>query len=294
MTESPGLILYNKESAAISVRDTVQELCQAGVDKMISVKGQKLHFQGFAVDTRKEHIYWSFTDCLVKTCMDGRIIRQEVISDGHLGDITYYNGNIYGTMERGPLPGHAWDDWTGFCIDVFNEELKLQQQIELPQVQEYYIEKTNGICGVDGIAFGKSPEGGIHMMLGCGLFWEPKYDRQVILQFSPEGRYEKEYLISTGNTPYGIQNLEYEADRGYWWFSTYPKEKVYQSEYNLFQLDGDIKTILGKWKYSTPYGLASLGGGKFLTSADTGGDGDHAGYAYLSSFSSVHGIERLE
>ena len=64
--------------------------------KHTEVLHQNLHMQGFSTDG--ENMYWSFTDSLVKTKKSGLMLRQVPIPAGHLGDIVYYNGKIYGTV----------------------------------------------------------------------------------------------------------------------------------------------------------------------------------------------------
>ena len=57
--------------------------------KYCEVLHQNLHMQGFTTDG--EHMYWSFTDSLVKTTKNGTVLVQVRIPAGHLGDIDYYN-----------------------------------------------------------------------------------------------------------------------------------------------------------------------------------------------------------
>lgn len=50
------------------------------------------------------------------------------------------------------------------------------------------------------------------------------------------GPLEREYRIPTGNTVYGIQNLDYDEESGEFWFSTYGKSAPYQPEETLYRL----------------------------------------------------------
>ena len=46
------------------------------------------------------------------------------------------------------------------------------------------------------------------------------------------------YFLYTGNTTYGIQNLEYDANTGYWFAAVYPGKKSAFPNYSLFAIDG--------------------------------------------------------
>ncbi len=60
---------------------------------------QSKHVQGVAADGNG-HVYFSFTDSLIKTDMDGNVVGSVTGISGtlHLGDISYYDGKIYGSL----------------------------------------------------------------------------------------------------------------------------------------------------------------------------------------------------
>ena len=256
--------------------------------KSISVLNQNCHLQGFSTDNEKKYIYWSFTDSLVKTNIAGTMISQVHIGNGHLGDVDYYNGKIYVSFLGDALPGKAWDDWTSFYIYVFDAtDLKLIDKIRLSECEKYkeiagQENDTRGFSGVDGVAIGRDPESGerkIH--IACALITDERYANQIILQLSLDGNYEKEFYINTGNTVYGIQNLDYDEEAGHFWFTTYGSSKPFQAKNTLFKIDSDLKTILAQHPYSTPYGFDCLGEGKYFASAQAGVNGKRSGTAYL-------------
>jgi hypothetical protein len=59
-----------------------------------------MHVQGIAVDKTKGHVYFSFTDKLVKTDLSGKLIGSVTGLVGHLGDLDISeNGKVYGSLE---------------------------------------------------------------------------------------------------------------------------------------------------------------------------------------------------
>lgn len=253
----------------------------------IRVDHQNCHMQGFS--SGNGYMYWSFTDSLVKTTMGGTMKSQVEIFGGHLGDCDYHDGKIYASYLQNSLSGHAWEDWSGFKIYVFDaNDLKTLDVINLDICDKYKSitctpGDTRGFQGVDGVTFAPDPRGGgeVKMLVACALYTGEKYSNQIILQFTPDGRYETEYHIPTGNTVFGIQNLDYDADANEFWFSTYGGSEPYMPRETLYCVSGDMKQIRRKYAFSTPYGLECLGGGRFYASIQSGVNGDRSGSAYL-------------
>ncbi len=243
--------------------------------KSYEVLHQNYHLQGFTTDG--DHLYWSFTDSLVKTNRKNTVLAQVPVRDGHLGDIDYRDGKIYGTVLGDSLAGDPWGVWTSFFVYVFDAEtLVLQKTIRLDPCYRMYRapEKNAGFCGVDGIA--AVPDG--TLWLAGGLYTGEAYDRQMLLHISMRGELLDIRYFSTGNTPFGIQNLDYEEDTGRFWFSTYLAEKPYQAKASLYCADG--RDIVEAYEFCTPYGFHALGGGRYLASAQAGVNGNRQGYAY--------------
>lgn len=95
---------------------------------------------------------------------------QAEVFGGHLGDIDYYDGKIYGSYLGNALPGHAWDDWTCFKIYVFDaSDLRVLNVINMDICDEYKRisgtpADTRGFSGIDGVAFGGNPGTGAQKM----------------------------------------------------------------------------------------------------------------------------------
>lgn len=159
----------------------------------IKVVNQNYHMQGFT--SGGGFVYFSFTDSLVKTTPTGTVKCQTEVHGGHLGDIDYYDGKIYGSYLGNALPGHAWDDWTCFKIYVFDaSDLRLLDVIHMDVCDEYKRVSgtpadTRGFSGIDGVAFGKEPGTGARkMFVACATITGERYADQILLQCTTEGR----------------------------------------------------------------------------------------------------------
>ena len=123
-----------------------------------------------------------------------------------------------------------------------------------------------GCSGIDGVAFGPKfgKKGGKQMLtVAYGVYSDRKRtdnDYQVLLQYdiTKWGKYEHtlshesmhhegpakpdgQYFAFTGNTNYGVQNLEYDDDLKVWWLAVYAGSKPEYPNYSLFAVDGTAK-----------------------------------------------------
>lgn len=180
-----------------------------------------------------------------------------------------------------------------------------------------------GCAGIDGISvgpvFGTGSHGPRKIMLAMGIrkdLERTDNDHQILLQYdlSVFNRYgqtldqtrphhsgpemaEQRYFFYTGNTNWGVQNLEYDAGTGYWFTAVYEGAKPQFENYYMFAIDGNIPAkptklegrgsetgmlltsvrigadLRGNGIYGTyfPYGstgIASMGDGTFYISHD--------------------------
>lgn len=125
------------------------------------------------------------------------------------------------------------------------------------------VEHRYGCSGIDGIAFGPQfgqKHGKNLLNIAYGIYGDTSRtdnDYQVILQYDPtelrqyenllsQSRFNERgpdkplniYFLYTGNTTYGVQNLEYDANTGYWFAAVYPGKKSIFPNYSLFAIDG--------------------------------------------------------
>lgn len=174
-----------------------------------------------------------------------------------------------------------------------------------------------GCSGIDGVSFGPQigkPNGKNVLMVAYGIYSNVNRhdnDYQVLLEYDVRdwGRYERplsqqnphrsgphkaddKIFVRTGNTTYGVQNLEYDPHTGYWMMAVYRGVKAEFPNYSLYVIDGSVKPrrgeILGQqtkemgdvapllpaglhdpetgvwgWESLGNYGLESLGDGYF-------------------------------
>lgn len=91
-------ILYLIAFTALSLRSLSQTVTLP--DSIYSGKQGELHVQSVVVDKANGHVYFSFTDKLIKTDLSGKLIGSVTGFVGHLGDLDLTeDGKIYGSLE---------------------------------------------------------------------------------------------------------------------------------------------------------------------------------------------------
>ncbi|WP_078900619.1 hypothetical protein [Streptomyces sp. SBT349] len=174
-----------------------------------------------------------------------------------------------------------------------------------------------GCSGIDGVSFGPSfgsRHGATRLMVAYGVYshtGRADNDHQVILEYdvSDWSRWERplsqedphrsgprrpagKHFVYTGNTNFGVQNLEYDAHTGDWMMAVYPGAKEEFPNYSLFIVDGSVRPHRGEiagqperergslltlvrdglhdpgtgvrgWEFHGNYGLAALGDGTY-------------------------------
>ncbi|WP_052744386.1 hypothetical protein [Streptomyces odonnellii] len=302
------------------------------------------HLQGMAVDRAKGHMYFSFTDLLVKTDLRGTPLGSVTGFTGHLGDLDLNarDGRIYGSLEYKAAKAFYVAIFDGDRITRMNMDAQstgVVSTVHLKEVVKDYTADMNrdgvfdgdtaktpdhryGCSGVDGVAFGPAFDrrGGDRLTVAYGVYANADRrdnDHQVLLQYdvrrwrkyerpltesaphtsgpaSPDGK----YFAYTGNTTYGVQNLEYDAHSGDWLLAVYKGTKTRFPNYSLFVVDGSKRAALGTvrgqqrpergqllsllprglhhaptgvygWESAGQYGLVSLDDGRYYL-AETG------------------------
>ena len=123
-----------------------------------------------------------------------------------------------------------------------------------------------GCGGMDGVSvgpiFGTGKNGPRKIMLAEGIRGDvdrTDNDHQVLLQYDPSifdaygkpldqlhphhsgpDACEARYFFYTGNTTWGIQNLEYDPATGYWFTAVYVGKKPEFENFKMFAIDGNI------------------------------------------------------
>lgn len=150
--------------------------------------------------------------------------------------------------------------------------------VYLPEVVRFYedtimyrgkrIAHRYGCSGIDGISlgpqFGKT-DGKKVINVDVAIYGDKERDDndyQMLLQFDPKKiekyaisldqkaphhsgpkKADKRFYIFTGNTAYGIQNLEYDPYTHYWFAAVYKGSKPQYPNYSLFAIDGTQKGV---------------------------------------------------
>lgn len=148
-----------------------------------------------------------------------------------------------------------------------------------------------GCSGIDGVSFGPDfgKKGGKnYLVVAYGIYGDtdrPDNDYQVLLQFDIRdwakkyakplevgnlhrdgpAKPRKTFYVYTGNTNWGIQNMEYDPATGYWLMAAYKGKKPQYPNYTLFAVDGSVKPVK-KALQGVPYVKKGL----VLTLADAG------------------------
>ncbi len=316
------------------------------------------HVQGVTVDTENGFVYWSFTQALVKTDLDGTVLGTVEGLTGHLGDIDLNprDGRVYGSLE--------YKAEEAFYIAVFDVEKidrvgmnaetdGVMTAVHLDEVVADFTADMDGdgefdgdtadtadhrygCSGIDGVSFG--PEFGRRggeqkLMVAYGVYANEERtdnDHQVILEYDvsrwrryerplsqsdphrsgPE-RYDGKYFVYTGNTTYGVQNLQYDPYTRNWIMAVYEGTKPEFPNYSFFTVDGTARPVRGEiqgqpepetgrllslrpegqhdpatgtygWEFHGNYGFDALGGGLYYVAEGRPvGDGTQEGEVYL-------------
>ncbi|MGH1564652.1 hypothetical protein [Mumia sp. DW29H23] len=297
------------------------------------------HVQGAAIDQRRGIVYWSFTQMLVKTDLEGNVLGTVTGLTGHLGDldINPKDGRVYGSLEYKAEKAFYIAIFDGDAIDRVGMDAEadgVMTTVYLPEVVEDFTADMDGngvfdgdvaatpdhrygSSGIDGVAFGPADgkrKGRQVLRVAYGVYANKDRidnDNQVLLEYDVAGwrRYERpleqsaphhsgprevrnKFFVHTGNTTYGVQNLEYDEASGHWFLAVYKGTKPSYPNYSLFVVDGDrapyeqvvrgqaapelgdyltllpqgqydpVSSTFG-WTFDASYGLVSVGGGYF-------------------------------
>jgi hypothetical protein len=244
------------------------------------------HVQGIAVDAQRQHLYFSFTTCLVKTDMAGNLIGSVTGLAGHLGCIAYNyeNGKVYGSLEfkqdaigKGILAnlGSNRTLRDGFYAVIFDAEKITRPDMDAERdgvMTAVYLDEVyrdyafpghrHGCSGIDGTTFAPAfgcDSGKQYLYIAYGIYGDTQRsdnDCQVLLQYDisawdqyaqplnqahmhrsgPE-KPDAKLFLHTGNTTYGIQNLEYDPVTRTMLCAVYPGKKPQYPNYPMYFID---------------------------------------------------------
>jgi len=172
------------------------------------------HVQGIAVNRKSGHVYFSFTNVLVKTDLQGKVLGTIEGFTGHLGDLDFNeaDGRVYGSLE--------YKEQTAFYIAIIDvnridrmgmtaQNSDLFLTVHLPEVVADYTADMDGdgtfdgntgktadhrygCSGIDGVAFGPrfgETTGKRFLTVAYGIYSNldrKDNDHQVLLQYDAD------------------------------------------------------------------------------------------------------------
>jgi len=194
------------------------------------------HLQGIATNDR-DALYWSFTDVLVKTDRDGKVLIKVPVANHH-GDLCVYNGKLYVAVNLGAFnkPAGQADSW----VYVYDAE----------SLQELARHKTPELVhGAGGIAF----HAGRFLVVG-GL--PEGTNENYLYEYDEAFTFQKRHVLASGYTLMGIQTAAFA--NGHWWFGCYGNPK------RLLKAEPSSFKLVGQWDFDASLGITGLPDGDLL------------------------------
>ncbi len=221
------------------------------------------HLQGICTDEKS--IFWSFTTTLVKTDMDGKLLKQVPVPDHH-GDLCFHDDKLYVAVNLGKFndPEGNADSWV-YVYDA--ESLKEFARHETQEV----------IHGAGGIGYRNG-----HFLVVGGL--PDNVEENYVYEYDGDFKFLRKRIVNSGHTHLGIQTATFAHDR--WWFGCYGDPKI------LLVTDADFN-LKGRYQIDCSLGIEGMAGGRLLVGSgkcekDKGCDGtvqmafpdDKAGFTF--------------
>lgn len=176
------------------------------------------------------------------------------------------------------------------------------------------LEHRFGCSGFDGITFGPKfgkSDGKYYLTIAYGIYGDANRsdnDHQVLLQYDASNwtKYEQplsqdnmhqsgpkkpagRYFVYTGNRNWGVQNMEYDKSRNFWFLATYETKKSDFTGFSLMTIDGNIAP-----KKQTLKGVDYCKSGNLLTLSGRGmTDANHhsiRGWHFDKSSTGIHAL----
>ena len=186
------------------------------------------HLQGVCVG--KDAIYWSFTTQLVKTDLEGTVLKKVSVANHH-GDLAFHQDKIFVAVNLGKFndpEGNA-----DSSVYVYNaDDLTLVEKHETPEV----FHGAGGVGVRDGRFF---VVGGLPGDIAENYIYE--YDDQF--------QFVKKHVLKSGHTHLGIQTATFAHGR--WWFGCYGDPQILLVTDAAFNLQG-------RYRFDCSLGIVGL------------------------------------
>lgn len=194
----------------------------------------KHHLQGVCTD--EDAMYWSFTTTLVKTDMEGTVLKQIPVANHH-GDLCFHDGKLYIAVNLGKFndPEGNADSW------VYVYDAETLKELARHETQEVF-------HGVGGIGYRDG-----HFFVVGGL--PDGVEENYVYEYNDDFKFLKKHIIESGHTHLGIQTATF--THGRWWFGCYGDPKV------LLVTDSDFQ-MKGRYEIDCSLGIEGMTGGRLL------------------------------
>ena len=148
-----------------------------------------MHLQGISTD-KKNNIYWSFTNELVRTDLKGKVLDRIKVLNHH-GDLCFVGGKVYVAVNLGKFnePVGQEDSWI-FVYDGRN----------LKELARYKVGEL--VHGAGGIS---SYKGNFFVVGGLPRGFTENY----IYEYDTSFKFIKRHIIPSGYTYKGVQTAEF-------------------------------------------------------------------------------------
>ena len=220
-------------------------------------------------------------------------------------------------------------------LDMDAEKDGIMTTVYLKEVVEDFMAPGHryGCSGIDGTTFGPLPgsnDGKTYLAVAYGIYGDTSRndnDHQILLFYDvedwesyarplrqtamhksgPEAPCAK-YKVFTGNTTYGVQNLEYDAAENAYFMAVYPGKKPQYPNYYLFAVDASVPPKNGLlsllkaglhheesdtygWHFRQgSTGLYSFGNGEWLISENHVSEEGQCSLIYRYKYDEKHGF----
>ena len=149
------------------------------------------HVQG--ADSDGTNIWWSFTSHIVRTDLNGRILKTVDVG-GHHGDLCVRRGILYVAVERGRF--NASGPAQSFVVSYRADTLE--------KLKEWPLAET--VYGAGGIT---EMNGSFYVVGGL----PPGIEENYVYQYDGDFRIMKKHVLKTGYTRFGIQTISYDDEK---------------------------------------------------------------------------------
>lgn len=222
------------------------------------------HLQGVCAD--QDAIYWCFTTTLVKTDLDGKLLKKISVANHH-GDLCFRDGKLFVAVNLGKFndPTGNADSW-GYIYDA--ADLSFVSKHETQEV----------IYGAGGIGVQND-----HFLVVGGL--PDGFEENYAYEYDAEFTFIQKHVIKSGHTHLGIQTATFANDG--WWFGCYGTPKI------LLVTDAAFKMI-GRYEFDCSLGIIGIPDGRFLSASGRSGKGICTGNVRLAVADEKTGLRILE